>query len=121
MTEVIWEPERAKLHIEDIPDFKSKPDWDAMRRLNPDKWQSIRTRCTQVESEIEQAMYIDLILEVVNLASTATNPTQADPLPSTLPDNLELALIKALAGKILDCEHGSTLLSTVSSIMDEMK
>ena len=104
------------LDIEDIPDFKSPPNWGIMRRLNEAKWDGIRHRLTQVDSAVEQAMYVDLLLEVINLA-----PMKQKPSPSVPADGLELALIKALAGKILDCEHGSTLLSTVASIMDEMK
>lgn len=104
------------LDIEDIPDFKSPPNWGIMRRLNEAKWDGIRHRLTQVDSAVEQAMYVDLLLEVINLA-----PMKQEPSPSVPADGLELALIKALAGKILDCEHGSTLLSTVASIMDEMK
>jgi len=106
------------LNIEDIPDFKQEPDWALMSRLTPAKWLGIRTRTTEVEAAAEQAMYVDLLLEIINL-TTATQqaPTPAPPPP---PDNLELALMKALAGKTWDCEQSSDLMLAVKDIMDLM-
>jgi hypothetical protein len=111
------------LDLESVPDFRGPVNWDRMRRLNEEKWKGIRFRVTEVESAVEQAMYVDLLLEIVNLAATAPPlPVEAVTVaPVAAAGGLELALIKALAGKTLDCEHGSTLLSTVATIMDEMK
>ena len=106
------------LDIEDIPDFKSPPNWGIMRRLNEAKWDGIRHRLTQVDSAVEQAMYVDLLLEVINLAPLKQEPEPVEAVPAA---GLELALIKVLAGKILDCEHGTTLISTVAEIMSELQ
>tara|TARA_R110001632_G_scaffold49221_2_gene123505 strand:+ start:3710 stop:4069 length:360 start_codon:yes stop_codon:yes gene_type:complete len=114
------------LDIEDIPDFKSPPDWGIMRRLNKAKWEGIRSRVTEVESAVEQAMYVDLLLEITNLTaqlerSVGSGSLLPSPVAAGLTPNLELALIKVLAGKILDCEHGTTLISTVAEIMSELQ
>ena len=96
-------------------------DWTPMRKLNESKWQGIRKRTVEVGA-VDQAMYIDLLTEIIHLSHThaiAGAPTPPPPPPKDA--NLELALIKVLAGKILDCEHGTTLISTVAEIMSELQ
>tara|TARA_R110000851_G_scaffold183511_3_gene332802 strand:- start:295 stop:645 length:351 start_codon:yes stop_codon:yes gene_type:complete len=116
MTEVTWEMEPPRMELDDVPD--ASIDWTAMRKLNESKWQGIRKRTVEVGA-VDQAMYLDLLTEIIHLSRTPAS-TEA-PTPPPKDSNLELALIKVLAGKILDCEHGTTLISTVAEIMSELQ
>lgn len=121
----IKQPPGTTLPNDAVPKFTG--DWDNLTVFNPTKWDNLRQTVRRIPAGAEQAMILDLMNEVISLEKStdnmepATMPSPTDGLTGWMRmDNLELALIKALAGKILDCEHGSTLLSTVASIMDEL-
>lgn len=121
----VKQPPGTTLPNDAVPKFTG--DWDKLTVFNPTKWDNLRQAVRRIPAGAEQAMILDLMNEVISLEKStdnmepATMPSPTDGLTGWMRmDNLELALIKALAGKILDCEHGSTLLSTVASIMDEL-
>ena len=123
----IKQPPGTTLPNDAVPKFTG--NWDNLTVFNPTKWDNLHQAVRRIQAGPEQAMILDLMNEVISLEShwcsdiiePAAMPSPTDGLAGWLRmDNLELALIKALAGKILDCEHGSTLLSTVASIMEEL-
>jgi hypothetical protein len=123
---VFPEEEPNTLTLNDIPDFDRDIDWGMMSRVTQEKWKGIRHRTTEVGAKAEQAMYVDLLLEVINLVTqledleaftTAPSPS---PAPVRESGGLELALMKALAGKVWDCEKSGDLMASVEAIMGEV-
>lgn len=114
----IKQPPGTTLPNDAVPKFTG--NWNNLTVFNPTKWDNLHQTVRRIQAGPEQAMILDLMNEVISLERSG-GVTEPAAMPSpTGGDNLELALIKALAGKILDCEHGSTLLSTVASIMEEL-
>jgi hypothetical protein len=127
---VFPEEEPNTLTLNDIPDFDRDIDWGMMSRVTQEKWKGIRHRTTEVGAKAEQAMYVDLLLEIINLATRLEDleafaaAAAADLAPSPAPvresGGLELALMKALAGKTWDCEKSGDLMASVEAIMGEV-
>jgi hypothetical protein len=114
----IKQPPGTTLPNDAVPKFTG--NWDNLTVFNPTKWDNLHQAVRRIQAGPEQAMILDLMNEVISLERSGGVTEPATVSSPTGGDNLELALIKALAGKILDCEHGSTLLSTVASIMEEL-
>lgn len=117
---------------QELPSLPDDFNWRVFIRLNKDKWRGIKTRILEPDLDLrEQMMYLDLFDEVAHLAAVvhrsnlpAEPETQPEPQPQAQQPfsaaELQVALMKALAGAQIDTESASDLMGVTSRIVTQV-